>query len=222
MHNTFAVSKPDRNYGYPWWHYFVAAAAQAPYVGFLMATGDLDRMGPAYPYGFKDPVHALKVLTIVGRLVSVAMAAGIVVSSFFFARTLWDDLTGVIAAVLTMLNYLMVYYSRTGNLDVPAFFWSAIGLAILATILTQGLTTRRAAMLGLFIALAIATKDQSVALFVPITFVLMVPRFNYPTPSRHRLKRRAVAAHFQVSGDPTGPTSPVHPNVLVGRAWITP
>jgi len=32
MHNTFVVSKPDRNYGYPWWHYFVVAVAYAPYV----------------------------------------------------------------------------------------------------------------------------------------------------------------------------------------------
>ena len=39
MHNTFIVSKPDRNYGYPWWHYAVVAGAQAPYLAYLLATG---------------------------------------------------------------------------------------------------------------------------------------------------------------------------------------
>ena len=82
------------------------------------------------------------------------------------------------AAGLTTVNYLMFYYSRTGNLDVPAFFWSAIGLAILANVLTNGLTTRRAVWLGVFAALGVATKDQSVALFLPVCLVLLLPRFN--------------------------------------------
>jgi Dolichyl-phosphate-mannose-protein mannosyltransferase len=179
MHNTFVVSKADRNYGYPWWHYFVVSVAQAPYLASLAVAGELANPAPTYPFGFRDPVRSLQVLTIIGRLVSVVMGAGIVVASFFFARALWDESTGTIAAVLTLLNYLMFYYSRTGNLDVPAFFWSAIGLAILATILADKLTSRRAAWLGLSAGLAIATKDQSVALFMPLALVLLLPRFNH-------------------------------------------
>ena len=45
MHNTFVVSKPDRNYGYPWWHYVGLAAVQAPYVAYLKVSGQLS--GPA-------------------------------------------------------------------------------------------------------------------------------------------------------------------------------
>jgi hypothetical protein len=198
MHNTFVVSKPDRNYGSPWWHYFVVSVAQAPYLAFLMARGELVRPSPTYPFGFADPVRALIVLTVIGRLVSVAMAAGIVVASFFFARALWDESTGIVAAILTMLNYLMFYYSRTGNLDVPAFFWSAIALAILATILADGLTTRRAAWLGVFAGLAVATKDQSVALFLPLALVLLLPRFNHRPGAGYQLAPLAIGTSIAI------------------------
>jgi len=180
MRSTFVSPAPDRNLGYPWWHYFVVSVAQAPYLAVLEFSGGLSQPSPVYPFGLSDPVKSLRVLTILGRLVSVAMGAGIVVAAFFFSRALWGDAAGVIAAVLTMLSYPMFYYSRTGNLDVPAFFWSALGFAVLARILTSGLTTRRAAWLGCFIALAAATKDQAAALFVPLVLVLVWPRFNHP------------------------------------------
>lgn len=192
MHSTFVVSKSDRNYGYPWFHYFVASAAQAPYLGYLLASGQMTQPSPTYPFGFEDPVRALKVLTVIGRLVSVAMAAGIVVAAFFFGRALWDGSTGLLAAVLTMLNYLMFYYGRTGNLDVPALFWTAIGMAVFATILTSGLSVRRASWLGLFIGLAVATKDQSIAVFVPLVLVLLLPSFNRPPGERYRTLPLAI------------------------------
>jgi hypothetical protein len=178
MHNTFVVSKPDRNYGYPWWHYFVVAAAQAPYVAYLAAIGDLHGGSPDYPFGLRDPVKALRTLTVIGRLVSVFMAAGVVIAAYLFSNLLWGHATGLAAAVLTMLNYLMCYYGSTGNLDVPAFFWSACGLVVFATILVDGLTPRRAAWLGVLAGVATATKDQSVLLFLPLGLALLLPAFQ--------------------------------------------
>ncbi|HYN08789.1 MAG TPA: glycosyltransferase family 39 protein [Vicinamibacterales bacterium] len=188
MRSTFVSTAPDRQIGYPWWHYFVVSAAQLPYVAGLMLSGDLAQPSPVYPFGLRDPVRALKVLTVIGRMVSVLMGAGIVLASFFFARALWDHATGMVAGVLTMLSYPMFYYSRTANMDVPAFFWSAIGLAILATMLSSGVTTRRAVWLGLFTALAGATKDQAVALFIPLCLALLLPRFNHPPGTRYQVR----------------------------------
>jgi hypothetical protein len=178
MHNTFVVSKPDRNYGYPWWHYFVVSVAQAPYLAYLMLTGGMQSPTPEFPFGLKDPVGALQMLTLLGRSVSVLMAAGVVIAAYFFAQTLWGHLAGVVTALLTMLNYLMFYYSRTGNLDVPLLFWSSIGLVIFAKILVQGVTMRRAVWLGVFAGLAVATKDQAVILFVPFALILLFPKFS--------------------------------------------
>jgi 4-amino-4-deoxy-L-arabinose transferase-like glycosyltransferase len=188
MHNTFVVSKPDRNYGYPWWHYFVVSSAQAPYVGYLLVSGAMESSQPEYPFGMRDPVAALVWLTLIGRFVSVLMGAGIVAAAYYFSRTLWGHQTGVIAALLTMLNYLMFYYSRTGNLDVPAFFWSSLGLAVLAKVMVAGLTARRAGWLGVFVGLAIATKDQSLVIFLPLICLLLLPRFVRSLDMRSRLR----------------------------------
>jgi hypothetical protein len=188
MHNTFVVSKPDRNYGYPWWHYFVVSVAQAPYLAYLMVTGGMQSPSPVFPFGLKDPVRALQTLTLIGRSVSVLMAAGVVIAAYFFSRTLWGHLAGLIAALLTMLNYLMFYYSRTGNPDVPVFFWSSIGLVVFAKILVRGLTIRRAVWLGIFAGLATATKDQAVILFLPLGLVLLFPRFSRSPESSNYVK----------------------------------
>lgn len=188
MHNTFVVSKPDRNYGYPWWHYFIVALVQAPYLIYLLISGRMQSPAPDFPFGLQDPVGALQVLTLIGRTVSVLMAAGVVIAAYYFAKNLWGYLVGLITGLLTMFNYLMFYYARTGNLDVPMFFWSSIGLVIFAKIMVDGLTIRRAAWLGVFAGLAMATKDQAVLLFLPYAFVLLLPRFNHLPGYQYQLK----------------------------------
>ena len=177
MRSTFVSAAPDRNLGYPWWHYFVVSVAQAPYLAALWFTGNLSEITAVYPFGLRDPVRALQVLTIIGRAVSVLMGVGVVICSFFFARTLWGDRAGVAAGLLTSVSYPLVYYSRTGNLDVPAFFWSAMALVMLATVLARGVTIGRAAWLAVFAALGVATKEQAVALVLPACVVLMLPYF---------------------------------------------
>lgn len=179
MRSTVIQVAPDRNYGYPWWHYFVVSAAQGPYLATLWLTGDLSTPSSTYPFGLREPVRSLEILTLIGRLVSVVMAAGIVVASFLFAQAFWGRTAGLVAAILTMVSYPMFYYSRTGNLDVPAFFWSAMGLTILARMMADGITMKRAAWLGLFAALGVATKDQAVLLFLPACFAPFVDRKHW-------------------------------------------
>lgn len=178
MRSTFVSPAPDRNLGYPWWHYFVLASAQAPYLGYLYVTGGLTTPTAEYPFGLSDPVRSLEVLTIIGRLVSVLMGAGVVVCVYAMAGTLWGRATGLVAGVLTVLCYPVVYYSRTGNLDVPALFWTALGYVVFARVLEHGLTRGRAALLGLFAALAMATKDQALVVFLPLGLALTLPVFQ--------------------------------------------
>ena len=139
MHNTFVVSKPDRNYGYPWFHYFETAVVQTPYLAYAYLTGQMGRPSPDFPFGFRDPVTALRWLTWIGRFLSVLMGAGTVVAAFLFARNLWGYQAGVLTAMLTLLSYPMVYYSRTGNPDMSAAFWSSLGLVAYTLILQNGL-----------------------------------------------------------------------------------
>jgi hypothetical protein len=85
-----------------------------------------------------------------------------------------------------MTNYLLVYYGRTGNLDAPALFWTSLGLVVLARILERGASKRRAALLGAFAGLAMATKDQSVLIFAPIAVAMLFPRFAPPAGGESR------------------------------------
>ena len=180
MHNTFVVSKPDRSYAYPWFQYFVDAVAEAPYLGYLYATGRAHSSSMGYPFGLADPDHALRMLTLAGRAMTLLMAAGTLVAVFFFARTLWGRTAGVIALALTSVNYLMVYYARTGNTDVPAFFWISLGMVVFARVLNSGLTPPRAAAIALCAGLGMATKDQVVVFFLPAGLILLLPGVNAP------------------------------------------
>lgn len=193
LHNTFVVSKPDRNYAYPWWHYLVAGAAQAPYLAWLKLTGGLDEPGPVFPFGLADPERALVALTALGRLASALMAAGTAACAYLFARELWGERAGVLAGLLSALNPWMVYYGRTGNLDVPAIFWSALGLVCFARILRRGLCARRAAWLGLWAGVAMATKDQALAVFLPLALCLCWPGFAPRAPAGERAGRARLA-----------------------------
>jgi hypothetical protein len=79
----------------------------------------------------------------------------------------------------------MAYYSRTGNLDVPALFWSAVALAMVATMRAQGVTIGRAAWFAAFAALGVATKEQAAALVLPACVVMTLPRFTRRTGRPH-------------------------------------
>jgi hypothetical protein len=193
MRSTFVSAAPDRNLGYPWWHYFVVSVAQAPYLAALWLTGNLSDATSVYPFGLRDPVTSLQILTIIGRCVSVLMGVGVVIASFFFAKALWGNRAGAAAGLLTSVSYPMAYYSRTGNLDVPALFWSAVALAILATMWAQGVTIGRAAWFAAFAALGVATKEQAVALVLPACVVMTLPRFTRRTGQPHSWTPLVVA-----------------------------
>jgi 4-amino-4-deoxy-L-arabinose transferase-like glycosyltransferase len=190
MRSTFVGAAQDRNVNYPWWHYAVVSAAQAPYLAGLYATGGMTAPTADYPYGLSDPVRALRTLTVVGRLVTVVMAAGIVVASFLFTSTFWGRPAGALAAVLTLLCFPLTYYGRTGNLDAPAFFWTALAVVTLARMLKHGVSPRRALWLGVWSALAVATKDQAVVVLMPICLVPFLPQVaNTP---RHSIPWKAL------------------------------
>ena len=173
LYSVFVHPNPTFNPQYPLFHYIVQALAVGPYVLALWLTGQLSQPSVEYPYGLSDPVTALAVMTLLARSMSLLMAAGVVVIAYKTATILWDSRAGIIAAVLVLLMYPMFYYSRTSNVDMAALFWTSLGLAVFAACLRDSLTPRRAAWLGVFAALATATKDQSYATFLIIALVLL-------------------------------------------------
>lgn len=173
MSNMFIEEKPDWHLGYPWWHYAVTAGAQAPYLGYLKVTGGLKKPTGQFPFGLDDPVRSLIILTVIGRLVSVAMAIGIAWATLVWVGLLFGRRAAHCATLFLVLTQLFVYFGRTGNVDLPALFWSSIGLVFYARAVTEGLTTRRVVGLGIFAGLAMATKDQAVVVFLPLAVTML-------------------------------------------------
>lgn len=186
LYSVFVDPTPTFNPQYPLFHYVMQALLCAPYLAVLRLEGGLVHPSATYPYGLADPVTALARLTILARLVSLLMAAGVVVAAAYTGSVLWNRRTGIIAAVLTLIMYPMFYYARTSNVDMGALFWTSLGLAVFARCLRDGLTVRRAASLGALAALATATKDPSYAVFVTLAIVLLLrlPRQLHAPGSR--------------------------------------
>jgi len=174
LHNLLVASRPDWYVAYPLFHYLVLGVCYAPYVVYLVLSGGLSAPSAEYPYGFADPTAAVFTLALVGRLVTLMMACGLVMTAYLIATTAWDRATGVVAAAVAGLTGPMLYYARTGNLDVPVLFWTALAILVLARSVAHGFTVRRAVAFGAVAALAVATKDQAYGVLLPAAAVLAV------------------------------------------------
>jgi hypothetical protein len=136
---------------YPLFHYFVLAVAYAPFwvLSAIMNAG---------AEGYIE-------LVWVNRLVSVQMAAATLVVVYAMARDIRGPLAGLVAAASTALLPAFVYYSKTGNLEVPYSFWAICALAFYGRAVMHG-SPRDYWRFALFATLAVCTKDQAYGLFV--------------------------------------------------------
>lgn len=176
IHNIIEP-KPDRNLGYPLFYSFLTAAAYSPYMAWLVATGGLRDPGGTYPFGFQDPVTALRNLSWIAHLVTVLLAVVMAGALFVAARVRWDRATGFVAAALGGLAYPMVYYARTGNVDGAMLALTALTVAAYAHCLVHGFTVRGAVWLGVFAGLALATKEAALGALLAMPLgLLAAPR----------------------------------------------
>jgi hypothetical protein len=65
-------------------------------------------------------------LATVSRRITIMMSMGILVAAFLTARKLFDDnLAGILSILCLSLSCHFMFYSKSGNVDIPAFFWFA-------------------------------------------------------------------------------------------------
>ena len=203
-HDIVAPKKEmNPNLGYPMLHPFMVLGAYAPYVAYLKVSGGLGSPTLAYPYGFQDPVAALRNLTWIAHFLSVLLAVGVVICAYGIAREMWDETTGVVAAVFAMLVYPMFYYARNSNVDVPVLLYTAAALWAFVVIVQRGLTLKRAALFGALAGCAVATKEPSFASFIFAPFVLPFirnPGDSEPLWRRAQFWRAAALATLAAAG----------------------
>lgn len=173
VHNILEP-KEFQNLGYPLMHSFLVVGAYAPYLGWEWMTGKWRAPSSEYPYGFEDPAHALRALAIIANILSAVMAAGMVWCAFDIGRQFEGEAAARLAAGMTAVSYPVIYYSRTGNVDVPMMFFIAAALAVFARCLMDRLTVGRGILLGAAVGFAAATKEPAAAAFLGVPVVLLV------------------------------------------------
>jgi hypothetical protein len=173
MHDTFVVAPPNRNVAYPWFHYFLLGASCAPYLLYQRLTGGFTHPSAIFPFGFTDPSTALRHLSWIVRSWSIVLAVAAVLGAYYTAKHLWGRTAGFVSAIFTLLLFPMAYYAKLTNPDMPVLGWTSLTLAMFALCLRKGATVKRGAWFAAFLALAAATKDQSLGSFVFLVPVLL-------------------------------------------------
>ena len=146
---------------YPPFHYYLLTAAYSPAL-LLDKLGVLDIRN----------LTGYTLLIVIGRLLSLAMAAGCVVLVDKCGREMLDRRAAALAALITALVTPFVYYAKTANLDVPYLFWFLASLYFYLRLRASGRAPDY-----LFFALtavfAVCTKDQAAALYGPAPLLML-------------------------------------------------
>ena len=153
---------------YPYLHWWISLALYSPYLVWLALRGQLDlSCFPRFEEEcFGDPVGQLTVLMVLSRLLSAAMAIGIIGLTVGTARTLGLGRGAIwVAAAVAACSPVLVFFAHTGNLDVPVVFWFSAWLWFFARVVRGG-TTRDHVGFGLALGAAVATKEGIVGAFV--------------------------------------------------------
>ena len=148
---------------YPRVHYVVANAFYEPFLSKWEKAPVIRRDAQGRTTTSTFDLERVNVLILVSRLISAAMAASAVIAVFLGARALFkDDLTGVLAGLGLAGASQFVYYSHTGNVDVPSVCWYAWGFYCAVKMVASG-KWRYYILMPVFCALAAGTKDANVA-----------------------------------------------------------
>jgi len=168
---------------YPPLHFYVLTLAYSPWLL-------VDALGWAQ---LTDP-QQVTLLSILGRLVSVAAAAGTIVAVYVCGAHTFGRRAGLWAAAAMALVPMFVFYAKTANPEVPYVFWFAVALACYLRALETG-AARDMILFGACAAMSICTKDQAYALFLSMPIVLMF-RWRAVVDRRLVLGGAAAAAVF--------------------------
>jgi len=174
---------------YPFLHSWINLILYGPYLLYLLASGKLDLS--CYPRiseaCFTDAYAQLSALMLVSRVLSVLMGLGIVYLIYCLAfRVYRERLAARFAALLAACSFALVFYSHTGNLDVPHCFWFVLSLYFFAGILQRGALFDYVAF-GASAGCAIGTKEGIIGAYV-LTCVAI-----YAAQVRRGLRERGPA-----------------------------
>jgi 4-amino-4-deoxy-L-arabinose transferase-like glycosyltransferase len=132
--------------------------------------------------------EALSLLITLGRCMNALMGVITVLALFLAGRELFGTGAGWMAALVAGSHPILIFYAHTMNTEAPYFMWSALGLYCYFRVLRRHDRWGYAG-LGVFAALATATKEQAFGLFALLPFVLVYSRARNRVGARPSLKQ---------------------------------
>jgi hypothetical protein len=145
---------------YPPVHFYVLTAAWSP----LLLLSALDRLtfdGAGYT-----------ALVAISRVVSLAMAAGMVTAACVCGTRAFGPRAGLVAAAIVALTTPFLYYAKTANVDVPYLFWWALSMVFYLELLETG-RLRDYLLFAAAATLSVCTKDQAYGLYLLAPFIIV-------------------------------------------------
>jgi asparagine N-glycosylation enzyme membrane subunit Stt3 len=112
------------------------------------------------------------IFMLIARVTSALMGTGTVLVNYYTVRRLYNHRAGLISALLIASSYGLIYYAHNANIDGPLLFWTSLGLYSFVALLST-YETRYYVLFGLFMALAIGTKESIYALFLGFGLLLL-------------------------------------------------
>jgi hypothetical protein len=137
---------------YPPVHFYLLTAAWSP----MLLLSFLDRTT-------FDGTLAYTVLVVCSRLLSVAMAAGMVAAACVCGTRAFGPRAGLFGAAIFALTAPFLYYAKTTNVDVPYLFWWSLSMVCYLRLLDTG-RTRDYVLFAVAATLSVCTKDQAYGL----------------------------------------------------------
>jgi 4-amino-4-deoxy-L-arabinose transferase-like glycosyltransferase len=166
---------------YPPFHYYLLAVSYLP----VLALDAVD-------------VHSVPGRTLfyyLGRILSLVMGVGILVSIHAIAVKVFDRRSAVFSTLVAAFTVPFVYYSKTANLDVPAAFWVLLSMVFFLRHVDND-SSRDLLCFIVTAVIATCTKDQAYAFYVAPVAIYLVRRYRRGDPifDRARVMGAAVAA----------------------------
>jgi 4-amino-4-deoxy-L-arabinose transferase-like glycosyltransferase len=190
LHGHFAVEF----YDYPWLYMWVLTIVYLAYFAWGVATGMFHSIADLTA---SWPVH-WEPFFLLSRALSASLGTATVAVVFFVGRRLWNETTGLVAALFLGLAFLHVRDSHFGTTDIAMTFLLMVAIALLVEAHWRDPTSVRSSFTSSFTSagvaagLATATKYPAGLLVVPALVSAIVGRFEPSAGARrrdHRLVR---------------------------------
>lgn len=155
------------HYKYPPVHFYLLAIVYSPFL--LLAKFQIISL---------ENLSTYTALFILGRFLSVAMAAGLLYLVYLCSREINNIRSGIFSVIIISLTPTFIYYSKISNLDIPYCFWFIFSLLFYLRILKY---QRLSDYLGfaLTAAIAVATKDQAYAFYILTPLFLIWQHYRH-------------------------------------------